>query len=155
MGNANRGKLTRKGAEGKVQYKSNNGYCEFDISGKIIGCAIDVFKELGYGHREKVYQNALSLAMEETGLKYQREKYGKIKYRDQIVGKYFLDFLVEGCVAVELKIRAEEYNKDLCQLLDYMVSENIKIGLLLKITKQGIKPKRLINSKRNILRNSA
>jgi len=62
------------------------------------------------------------------------------------VGKYYLDFLVEGKVAVELKVRNEIYSTHVNQLLNYIKSENLKIGLLLAVSKNGVLLKRLINS---------
>ena len=120
-------------------------YPEKELTGKIIGCAFEVFKQLGYGLPEKTYQKALAESLNENNIKYSREKYGTIKFNDVTVGKYFLDFLVKNKVAVELKVRNDIYETDTIQLLNYLKSENIIVGLLIVITKKGARVKRLIN----------
>jgi GxxExxY protein len=123
---------------------------EYPLSGltkKIIRCAYDVYDELGYGLREKVYQKALCKSLEEKGIKYAREKFGRIFFRDTVVGRYYLDFLIENKVALELKVRNDVYEIDINQLLSYIKSENIPIGLLVVFSKTGIKIKRMANTK--------
>lgn len=122
-------------------------FAESELTEKIIGLAFKVFNDLGYGLKEKAYQIALASLLQSLGLKCRREQYGTIKYNGTTIAKYFLDLLVEDRVAVELKVRNDIYQKDINQLLDYIVSENIKVGLLLVITTSGVKIKRLINSK--------
>jgi GxxExxY protein len=119
-------------------------YPESALTSKIINCAFKVFNVLGYGLPEKVYQTAMAREMETLKIHFKRECYGNIKYYDQIVGKYFLDFLVENKVAVELKVRNNQYKSDEKQLLSYLTAKNIKIGLLLIITDSGVKIKRMI-----------
>lgn len=125
--------------------KIEEKYPEKDLTKEIIGCAFKVFKELGYGLAEKVYQSAMSECLLEEHLKYNRESYGFITFNGKRVGKYYLDFLVENKIAVELKVRNEIYITDSVQLLNYMKSENLKVGLLIVFTKNGVKIKRLIN----------
>lgn len=120
-------------------------YLYLDLTEKLIGFAFKIFKEMGYGHPEKVYQKCFELELKNSGVKYQREKYSKIKYDGETVGRYFLDFLVENNVAVEIKVRREIYQNDWIQLLNYLKARNLKIGLLLVFTKSGVIVKRLAN----------
>ncbi len=120
-------------------------YPESKLTEKIIGCAFEVFKELGYGLAEKSYQSALAQEFQERNLQYSKEKYGNIIFKGKKIYKYYLDFLVENKVAVELKVRNEIYQKDVNQLLNYIRSEKIKLGLLIIFTKNGARVKRLIN----------
>lgn len=87
------------------EYYTKNEYPNSAITSKIIKCAFKVYNTLGYGLPEKVYQVAMAKEMTTAKLNFIRECYGSIKYYDQIVGKYFLDFLVENKVAVEFKVR--------------------------------------------------
>jgi len=120
-------------------------YPNKDLTEKIIGCSFNVFNDLGYGLAERIYQTALAVELSKNKLKYEKELFGKVIFREVVVGRYFLDFLVEDKIAVELKVRNEIYNKDVSQLLNYLKSKKLKIWLLLAITKNGIKIKRLIN----------
>ena len=122
------------------------GYLEVESTRKIIGIAFKVFNELGYGLKEKTYQHAIEAMFIELGIKYEKEKYGKILFHKRIIGKYFLDFLVADRIAVELKVSNDVYQKDTNQLLNYIKSENLPLGLLLVFSKGGVKIKRLVNT---------
>lgn len=87
-----------------------------ELSDKVIGGAYKVYNNLGYGHPEKVYQKSLAVELDNQGIKYKRECYSKILYDGEVVGKYFLDFLIEDKMAVEVKVRREIYKKDWMQL---------------------------------------
>ena len=125
--------------------KRENQYPYMDLTEKIIGFTFKIFKEMGYGHPEKVYQKCFESELSKAGLKFQREKYSRIKYDGQVVGRYFLDFLIEDKIAVEIKVRREIYENDWIQLLNYLKARSIKIGLLLVFTKAKVIVKRLVN----------
>jgi len=120
-------------------------YLYSEITSKLIRFAYDIYDELGYGLPERVYHKAFEKLLEENDIKYQREKYGVVKFNGTNIGKYFLDFLIDGKVALEFKVRNEIYETDVNQLLNYIKLEKIRIGLLIVFTKNGLKLKRLIN----------
>lgn len=116
-----------------------------DLTEKLIGFAFKIFKEMGYGHPEKIYQKCFEAELIVAKLAYQREKYSKIKYDGNVVGRYFLDFLVDNKIAVEIKVRREIYENDWIQLLNYLKARNLKVGLLLVFSKNRVIVKRLVN----------
>jgi GxxExxY protein len=65
-----------------------------DITGKIIGCAYQVYKKLGSGFLEKVYENALAIELRKQGLSVEQQAKIKVWYDDQVVGEYCADLLV-------------------------------------------------------------
>lgn len=73
------------------------------ISEKIIGCAFEVYNQLGCGFLEKVYQNALLIELKNTGLQVEKEKQIKVNYKGQVVGNYFADLLVNQVIIAEMK----------------------------------------------------
>lgn len=121
-------------------------YLHQDLTDKIIGACFDIYNKLGYGYPEKVYQKALENELKKRKLSFKRELYGKILYDGDIVGKYYLDFLVEDKIAVEFKVRREIYESDWIQLLNYLKSENLNVGLLIVFSKYELKIKRVINN---------
>lgn len=129
-----------------AKMEGKRDYPESELTKQIIKSSFEVFNELRYGLPEKIYQSALAEALRGKGLDFSREKYGLIRFNGVKVGKYFLDFLVENKVAVELKVRNDIYETDVKQLLSYIKSENLEIGLILAFAKSGVKIKRLINS---------
>jgi GxxExxY protein len=59
--------------------------------------------------------------------------------------EYFLDFLVENKIVVELKVASNFHPKHLSQVLGYLRAKNLRIGLILLFTKNGLKIKRVMN----------
>src|SRR5207244_257949 len=73
------------------------------VTDQIINAYYAVYNELGYGFLEKVYENALAIELQQRGLVVRQQVPIHVHYQGQIVGEYFADFLIEGCVIIELK----------------------------------------------------
>ena len=69
---------------------------EAELSYKVIGVLYEVFNQIGYGHREKAYQAAIANELSRQKIAYKRELYFPVKYKDKIVSKYYLDFLIQN-----------------------------------------------------------
>ncbi|MFZ5821144.1 MAG: GxxExxY protein [Chloroflexota bacterium] len=108
-----------------------------DLTGKIIGAFFQVHKELGYGFSEKVYENALAIILREQGLNVKQQVPIKVYFHDQVVGEYIADLVVNDFVLLELKA-AQKLNDDhAAQLLNYLKSTEIEVGLLLNFGPQA------------------
>jgi GxxExxY protein len=83
--------------------KAGNGLKHSSLTQRIITAALTVHRELGPGFLESVYEEALAIEFEACGLKFERQKTVPVAYRGRPIGEHRLDFLVEGCVIVELK----------------------------------------------------
>ena len=110
---------------------------------KIIGCGIEVHRELGAGLLESIYKSALCIELKNHGLKFERQKALTVKYKGNNIGEFRIDLLVENSVVVELK-SVERFDPVFeAQLLSYMKLGNYRIGLLMnfnsKLLKDGIK----------------
>jgi GxxExxY protein len=118
-----------------------------DLTGKIIGCAMQVHKVLGNGFQEVIYQRALEIEMAKQGLAFKREFEMPVYYDEQQIGTRRVDFLVEEKISVELKaiIYLEEVH--LAQAKNYLEAYNIEIGLLINFGAKSLEVKRLINPK--------
>lgn len=116
-----------------------------ELSYEIIGCAYEVFDELGPGHSEKIYQKALAIALRRRNIEYKEQVYYALRFKDEIVGKGFLDFAVESKVIVELKKNGHFSKTHLEQVLDYLKKSKLKLAILINFTKEGVKYKRVVN----------
>ena len=114
------------------------------LTKKVIGIAFDIYNELGYGYQEKIYQNAFEEKLKNEKIKFKRELYCPLIFESKRIGHFFIDFLINGIIVVELKSRGSLIKKDIAQTLQYMKKEEIKIGLLLVFAKDGVKIKRLV-----------
>ncbi|MBL8170949.1 MAG: GxxExxY protein [Acidobacteria bacterium] len=107
------------------------------LTDQIIKAFYNVYNSLGYGFLEKVYENALALELREMGLSVECQKPLNVSYRNQIVGEYFADLVVEGKVIIELKAMETIHEAHLRQLQNYLKATEIEVGLLLNF---GRKP---------------
>jgi len=120
-----------------------------DLSYKIIGILFNVFNELGYGYQEKYYQRAIALALDKEKLNYIREREIKLNFQNNPIGKYFLDFIIENKIVLEVKVTNQFNSQDIKQVLGYLKGSGLQLGILAIITKEGIKYKRLLNIRTN------
>ena len=116
-----------------------------ELSYQIIGCAFEVFNEVGGGHKESVYQKAMSIAFQKKNLKFQEQLYFPLKFKDNLVGKNFFDFNVEEKIIVELKARTRFSKADYTQVLEYLNDKKLKLSLLINFTLTEVICKRVIN----------
>lgn len=116
-----------------------------ELSYEIIGALFDIYNQLKYGHREKVYQKALAERLSEKRLRFQCEQYYPVKFNNKIISRYYVDFLVEDKIVLELKVANDFYQKDVNQLLSYLRFKSHELGILAVFTKDGVKYKRILN----------
>jgi GxxExxY protein len=117
---------------------------ENELSNKIIGCAIDVHRELGPGLLENAYKECLAFELKREGLIIEVEKAIPLIYKDfKIECGYRADIIVEQSVVIEIKSVEELNNVHLAQLLTYLRLAECNLGLLInfnvKLLKEGIK----------------
>lgn len=115
-----------------------------EITEKIIGAAFEVHRELGYGFLERVYQRAMQVKLLRAGVSAEIEKRIQVKYKGVVVGEYDADLIVDGCVAVELKVTPQYDKRDEAQLLNELKATGIKVGLLVNFGRAKVEYKRLV-----------
>lgn len=101
-----------------------------ELTEKIIECFYSVYNRLGYGFLESVYEKSMLIEIKGAGLKAVRQFPVFVSYREQNVGEFFADILVENKVILELKA-ARKIDKDHeYQLINYLKATDIEVGLL-------------------------
>ena len=118
-----------------------------EITEKIIGSSMKVHAALGNGFQEVIYQRALEIEMQETGLHFARELSMPIYYRGRQIGERRVDFFVEEKIMVELKAIINLENVHLAQAKNYLEAYNIQVGLLINFGSISLQFKRLENPK--------
>lgn len=117
------------------------------LSYKVRGAMIAVHKELGSGHKEKVYQRALAKEFENREIPFEREKSMSIEYDGETVGSYRPDFIVDNKIIVEVKaVRFMPQNFEE-QLTHYLKSTKYKLGFLVNFGRRRMVIKRRIYTK--------
>ena len=115
-----------------------------DLSGKVIGCAIEVHRELGPGLLESAYEQCLAHELGLKGIPFQLQRIMPVEYKGVLIDcGYRLDLLVDDKLIVELKSVATIDPIHEAQILTYLKLSKIKTGLLINfnvgLLKNGIK----------------
>lgn len=114
-----------------------------EIARNVIGAAIEVHKILGPGYLETVYEAALCTELEFRNVKFANQFPVSVLYKGRYVGEGRLDLLVESCLIVELKAMDALLPIHTAQVMSYLRSTKLSLGLLINfnvpVLKQGIK----------------
>ena len=109
----------------------------------VIGAAIEVHRHLGPGFLENIYEQALCYELSTRGITFERQKEIVVPYKNISISGQRLDIVVEGQVIVELKTVEQLLPLHEAQILSYLKSTGMKVGLLMnfnvKQLKTGIK----------------
>jgi len=116
-----------------------------ELSYKIVGILFDVYNALGYGYQEKYYQKAVAEGLRKINVQFQEQVRFDLKYSDKIIGRYFLDFLIDGKVILEIKKGNYFSKSNIEQVKGYLKAFNLKLGILVNFTSRDVKYKRILN----------
>lgn len=112
---------------------------------KVIGSAIEVSRTLGHGFLEKVYENSMAVELRSRGLALDRQRRLDVHYKDDVVGQYVADLLVEGDVLVELKAVSSLTTGHFAQCHNYLRATGLPICLLLNFGTPRLEIRRIVN----------
>ena len=101
------------------------------LTDSILKTYFDVYNQLGYGFLEKVYQNAIYFELKSLGFKMEAQKPIKVYFKNQVVGEYYADLLVEDKVIIELKACELLMSAHIAQIMNYLKATEIEVGLVL------------------------
>jgi len=124
--------------DGKVVYK--------ELSYKIVGVLFEVYNELGYGFQEKYYEKAIEKYFKAGKVRYKTQAPYKITVKGDIIGKYFMDFIVEDKIVLEIKKGNHFSKQNLDQVKGYLRATGYKLAILANFTPNGVKFLRVLNS---------
>jgi GxxExxY protein len=102
-----------------------------ELARRVIGAAIEVHRQLGPGFAESIYELALESEFELRSIPFQRQAEFAIHYKGRQVGEGRLDFLVGGCLIVELKVAERFTEVHLAQVLSYLKATGHRLALLI------------------------
>ncbi len=108
-----------------------------ELTGTFLRAFFQIHKEMGFGFSEKVYEAALEVLLKELGLIPERQKEIKVYYHGKQVGDYKADMIVNDVVLLEIKSVEKLIDAHDAQLLNYLKSTEIEVGLLLNFGHQA------------------
>lgn len=114
------------------------------LSYAIVGALFEIHNEIGGSLKEKHYQKGLAMAFEEKGIKFSEQLEVPIKFKDKKISNYFLDFLADEKVIVELKTKAltKSYYD---QLFSYLKTADKKLGIVAIFGNDELRFRRIAN----------
>ena len=101
-----------------------------DLIYEVIGCMIEVHKELGPGFIEKVYRRAVEIEFRRHGFEFESEKRISLEYRGEKIGIHRLDLFVQDELIIELKTVETLVKKHYAQVRSYLKATKKPVGLL-------------------------
>lgn len=119
---------------------------EPELSYKIVGILFEVHSVLDHGHHERYYQRACEIEFKKEGIKYVREFKVDFDYKGKSLGKYFIDFVIEDKIVLELKVVEELTKVEIGQVLRYLRKTNKQLGILANFGKSSLEYKRILNN---------
>lgn len=128
-----------QGGNNKVIYK--------ELSYKIVGTLYNVYNELGFGYQEKTYENAIAECFNEDGINFQRQVPFQVRFKNKIISRNYIDFIVDDKIVLEIK-RGDYYSiKNIEQIKKYLAVTDMKLAIMAHFTSKGVKTFRAFNPK--------
>ena len=122
-----------------VKVKSRLPDAQEAIVYRVIGCGIEVHRELGPGFKERIYEEAFSFELNAAGLTFEREKPVTVKYKTCSIPGQKIDLVVEGLVLVEIKAVSRLKPIHRSQVVSYLRTTGLPVGLLMNFNTRRLK----------------
>jgi len=116
-----------------------------ELSYELVGLAFDVYNDLGFGYQEKYYTRAYELLLTRRKKLFKKEQKCVILFQGRRIGRYFIDFVIENKVVIEFKVGNNFYHQHFKQVIGYLKATDLKLGIIILFTPNGIKTKRIVN----------
>ena len=130
--------------DSRLREKMDDNILYKELSYEIVAAAIDVWKNLGYGFLEKVYENALMIELRKREIPCEQQRPIKVRYDGQIIGDFIGDILVNNEIILELKSAKGIDNAHIAQILNYLKATGLRLGLILNFGPHRLESKRVV-----------
>jgi GxxExxY protein len=100
------------------------------LTKEIIGVFFEVYNELGYGFTEKIYEKALRIALGQAGHKVLAQVKLEVGFRNEVLGEYMIDLLVDDLIVLEIKAVLEIVPAHEHQVMTYLKASGFEVGLV-------------------------
>jgi GxxExxY protein len=119
-----------------------------DLTYRIIGAAMAVHNEIGYGFKEEVYEKALEVKLNQNGIHVERQYEVHVMYEGEQVAIFYLDLLAEDKVVIEVKAFSHQLtNDELAQVINYLKATGAPVGLLFNFGRRKLEYRRVFPGK--------
>ncbi|MEA3334254.1 MAG: GxxExxY protein [Pseudomonadota bacterium] len=124
--------------------QDNDTILHRELSYEIVAAAIQVWKTLGYGFLEKVYENAMVIELNNRDILCEQQISLQVQYSRHVVGNYIADIIVDHKITLELKSAKVIDGSHIAQTLNYLKATNTRLGIILNFGPNKMEYKRII-----------
>ena len=117
---------------------------ESELTYQIRACVYEVYRQLGCGFLEAIYEKALLVEMRLQGLQVESQVPIEIEYKGEDIGHYYADLIVNNTVILELKAQSRLGPMSEVQLLNYLKATDLHLGLLINFSYPKASVRRII-----------
>jgi GxxExxY protein len=119
-----------------------------DLTYRIIGAAMAVHNEIGYGFKEEVYEKALEVKLNQEGVGVERQYPLSVEYEGEQVAIFYLDLFAENQIVIEVKAFSHQLtNDELAQMINYLKATGAPVGLLFNFGRRKLEYRRVFPGK--------
>ena len=126
----------RMDEKGEILYK--------ELSYSVVGAAMAVYKEHGFGFFESIYRRSMMIEFRERGVAAEEEKCVPVYYHGELVGEQRVDILVDGKIILELKVAKAIVSDHVAQALHYLTATRLRLAIIVNFGPDGLDTRRII-----------
>jgi len=115
-----------------------------ELSYAIVGAAMEVHRVLGPGFLESVYEAALAYELTLRGIHFEPQKHLPVYYKEQLLGEYIADLVIEGQIIIELKAVSAISPAHEAQAHHYLAATGTKLAIILNFGAESLQQKRIV-----------
>ncbi|HWR00082.1 MAG TPA: GxxExxY protein [Candidatus Methylomirabilis sp.] len=116
-----------------------------ELSYRVVGALFDVFNDIGYGHRERIYQRAVANRLRELNIPSKEQLPTNVVFHGLPTGNHYLDFLIDEKLVLELKQGHRIQRIAIDQVNGYLRSTKLALGIIATFMPHGVTFMRLLN----------
>ena len=115
-----------------------------ELSYAVVGAAMEVHRMLGAGFLESVYEAALAHELTLRGIPFEQQKRLPVRYKDQPIGEYVADLVVDGQIILELKAVYRITPAHEAQAHNYLAATGLRLAIILNFGSASLQQKRIV-----------
>lgn len=120
---------------------------EKELSYRIMQAAFDVHNTLGPGFPEAIYDEAMARELTARNIKIERQKRIVVSYKDEQIGEFVFDSIIEQRVILEYKAASEIARVHEQQALSYLKATGLKLAIVINFGAERVQSSRVVNTK--------
>jgi len=111
----------------------------------LMGVLFEVHNKLGTKYQEKHYQRAIEIKLKELNIPYKREVKVNVEFEKESLGEFFIDFVVDSKIILEIKRVWKITKDDIKQVLRYLKATKLKLAILANFKRRRLEYSRILN----------